>query len=78
MIKVHFTISSESDHDDNDDENYNENMETVVCRCFSKQVFLKSSQISQENNCVGVSFYRYTNADLKISLFVLIDTKIIP
>ena len=30
--------------------------EAVVRRCFSKQVFLKISQYSQENTCVGVSF----------------------
>ena len=27
--------------DDNDDENYNENMEKVICRCSSKSLFLK-------------------------------------
>ena len=32
-----FFNGSESDHhSDNDDENYNENIEPVVCRCFSK------------------------------------------
>ena len=51
----HFTIKrneqqnsqnvSESDDGENDDENYNENMEAVVCRCSSKQVFLKILQI---------------------------------
>ena len=30
--------------------------EAVVCRCSSKQVFLKVSQTSQESICVGVSF----------------------
>ena len=30
--------------------------EAVVCRWFSKNVFLKISQYSQKNNCVGVSF----------------------
>ena len=50
-----FYRGSESDDDDNDDENYNENMEAVV-RCSSKQMFLKISQISPENTCVGVSF----------------------
>ena len=46
---------SESDDSDNHD-NYNENMEAFVRRCSSKYVFLKISQISQENTCVGVSF----------------------
>ena len=32
------------------------NVEIVVRRCSSKQVFLIISQISQENPCVGVSF----------------------
>ena len=54
--KSAFYSGSESDDGDNDDENYNENMETVVRRCSSKQVFLKISQISQENTCVGFSF----------------------
>ena len=31
-----FYNGSESDDSDNDDENYNKNMETVVCRCSSK------------------------------------------
>ena len=30
--------------------------EAVVHRCFSKKGFLKSSQYSQKNTCVGVSF----------------------
>ena len=30
--------------------------EAVVCRCSSKQVFLKILQISHEKTCVGVSF----------------------
>ena len=30
--------------------------EAAVRRCSSKQVFLKISQYSQENTCVGVSF----------------------
>ena len=30
--------------------------EAVVCRCFSRQVFLKILQILQENTCVWVSF----------------------
>ena len=47
---------SESDDSDNDDENYNENIEAFVRKCSSKQVFLKISQLSQENICVGVSF----------------------
>ena len=54
--KSAFYNVSESDDGDNDDEHYNENMETVVRRCSSKQVFLKISEISQENTCVGVSF----------------------
>ena len=28
--------------------------ETAVCRCSSKVMFLKISQYSQENTCVGV------------------------
>ena len=32
-------------------------LEAAVCRCYSKQVFLKISQYSQKNICVGVSFY---------------------
>ena len=31
-------------------------VEAVVLRCSSKYVFLKTSQISQDNPCVGVSF----------------------
>ena len=54
--KAVFYNSSENDDSDTDDENYNENIEVVLCRCSSKQVFLKISQISQENKCVGVSF----------------------
>ena len=34
--KVAFYNDSESDDGDNDDENYNKNMEAVVCRCSSK------------------------------------------
>ena len=30
--------------------------EAVVRKCSSKKMFLKISQISQENTCVGVSF----------------------
>ena len=30
--------------------------EAAVFRCFSKQAFLKVTQYSQENTCVGVSF----------------------
>ena len=36
-------------------------LEAVVCRCFSKQVFLKISQTSQENFCAGVSFWPVYN-----------------
>ena len=46
---------SESDESENDDESYNEGIEAVVCRCSSKQGFLKISQISQENNYVEAS-----------------------
>ena len=46
----------EGDDSDNDDENYNENIGAVVCRCSSKYVFLKISYISQENTCVRFSF----------------------
>ena len=38
-----FQSDIESDDGDNNDENYNENMEAVVRRCSSKQVFLKIS-----------------------------------
>ena len=31
--------------------------EAAVGRCSSKKVFLKISQYSQKNTCVGVSFY---------------------
>ena len=51
-----FYDGSESDDSENDDENYTENIEAVVRRCSSKFVFLKMSQISQENTRVGVSF----------------------
>ena len=34
--KSAFYNGSESDDSDNDDENYNENIEAVVCRCSSK------------------------------------------
>lgn len=30
--------------------------EAAVHRCYSKEVILKISQISQENKCVGASF----------------------
>ena len=37
--------------------NFNSNgVEAVVHRCSSKQMFLKISQFTQENTCVGVSF----------------------
>ena len=29
----------------------------VVCKCFKKQMFSKSSQYSQENICAGDSFW---------------------
>ena len=32
------------------------------CRCFSKQLFLKISQYSQKNTCVGVSFLIHLHA----------------
>ena len=28
--------------------------ETAICRCYTKQMFLKVLQIQQENTCVGV------------------------
>ena len=46
---------SESDCSKYDDESYNESIEAVVRRCSSKYRYLKISQISQENGCVGVS-----------------------
>ena len=52
-----FYNGSESDNGNNDDENYNENMEVVICRCSSKYVSLKISRILQEKTCVGVCFY---------------------
>ena len=42
--------------------------EAVVHRCSSKYVFLKGSQISQENACVGVSFDKVTG--LKARKFI--------
>ena len=54
--KAAFDDSSENNDSDNDDENYNENIEALVHRCSSKQMFFKISQISQENDCVGISF----------------------
>ena len=54
--KSAFSDGSETNDSDNDDENYNENIETFVRRCSSIQLFLKISQISRENTCVGVSF----------------------
>ena len=42
--KSAFSDGSESDHSDNDDENYNESIEAFVRRCSSKQVFLKILQ----------------------------------
>ena len=54
--KSAFYNGNESDDSDNDDESYNENIEAVIRRCSSKQMFLKILQISQENNRVGVSF----------------------
>ena len=51
-----FDDGTECDDSENDDENCTENIEAVVWRCSSKLVFLKISQISQENTCVGVSF----------------------
>ena len=44
-----FCNGFESDDIDNDDENYNEIIGAVVCRCSSKWVFLKILQIPQEN-----------------------------
>ena len=32
-------------------------LEAILRKCSSKQVFLKISQISQENTCTGVSLY---------------------
>ena len=54
--KSAFYNGNESDDSDNDDESYNENIEAVIRRCSSKQMFFKILQISQENNRVGVSF----------------------
>ena len=54
--KSAFYNGTESNDSDNDDESYNENIEAVIRRCSSKQMFLKILQISQENNRVGVSF----------------------
>ena len=51
-----FYNGSQSNDGDNDDENYNENMEAVVRGCSSKYVFLKTSQISLQNTCVGGFF----------------------
>ena len=34
--KGKFYNGSENDDSDNDDENYNENIEAVICRCSSK------------------------------------------
>ena len=51
-----FYNNSESGDGHNHDENCNENMEAVVRRCSSKQVFLEISKSSQEKTCVGVSF----------------------
>ena len=48
--------NGERDDKVNDNDNYKENMEALICRYSSKQVFLKISQISQENTCVGVCF----------------------
>ena len=50
------TDGSESDDSESDDGSYNENIEAVVRRCFSKYGSLNISQISQESTCVGVSF----------------------
>ena len=46
-FQVNFQIASEEDA---------ASTEAVVRKCSSKQVFLKISQISQENTCVGISF----------------------
>ena len=54
--KVAFYNGRESDDSENDDENYTENIEAIVCRCSSKQVLIKILQNSQESICVGVSF----------------------
>ena len=32
-------------------------LQADVCRCFSKQLFLKTEQYSQENTCVGISLF---------------------
>ena len=37
---------------------YLEFTEVVVCRCFSKYVFLKISLYSLENTCVGVAYLK--------------------
>ena len=51
-----FYDGGESNNSENDDENYTENIEAVVRGRSSKLVFLKTSQISQENTSVVVSF----------------------
>ena len=38
--------------------------EATIRRCFSKQVFLRISQFSQENTCVGASFFPLRPANL--------------
>ena len=37
--------------------------ESVVCRCSSKQLLLKNSQIPQENTCVGDTFLKSCNPE---------------
>ena len=54
--KSAFYDGSKRDDSENNDQNYTKNIEVVVRRCSSKYIFLKISQISQENTCVGVSF----------------------
>ena len=40
-------------------------VEAVIRRCSSKQVFLKISQISQENTYVGVSFSQVLSCEIR-------------
>ena len=75
------TDGSESDDSENDDGSYNENIEAVVRRCFSKYGFLNISQISQEtpvleflfNKVEGPKTCNFIKTDSKTGVFLWYD-----
>ena len=66
MKNVYFSELLKSIYDEVNQRN--QYTEAVVCKCSSKYVFLRISEISQENTCVGVFFNKA--AGLKAFNFV--------